>query len=64
MDLTNLVREPQNYDPDTSDIIYALGLLIEYVEGMQKGHYPAGDRSDEFDVCEHVLDFLFKEYTT
>jgi hypothetical protein len=69
MDLTNLVSEAQHsrlWDaieskPDSSEIIYALTILIDYIDSMQKGLLPVGDREDEHEVCMKVLTHLLQE---
>lgn len=54
-----------NYDPDSGDIIYTLGLLLEYIKDKQRTTlFPViGDHSDD-KICLEVLEYLFKEYTT
>lgn len=68
MDLTNLVSEAQHarlWDaveyPSNGDVIYALTILIDYIEGMQKGLLPVGDREDEHEICMQVLTHLLQE---
>jgi hypothetical protein len=69
MDLTNLTSEAQHArdfsDSSEGDIIYALGLLLEYIQEKQrKSLLPViGDHSDD-QICLEALNTLFKEYTT
>lgn len=70
MDLTNLVSEAQHarlWDsfetPSNGDVVYALTILIDYIEGMQKGLLPVGDREDEHEICMQVLTHLLQERT-
>jgi hypothetical protein len=70
MDLTNLTSEAQHsrlWDaiestPSDSDIIYAVTILIDYIDGMQKGLLPVGDREDEHEICMQVLTHLLQQY--
>lgn len=69
MDLTNLVSEAQHSrlwnareaTPDSGEIIYALTILIDYIDSMQKGLLPVGDREDEHEICMKVLTHLLQE---